>query len=134
MEAENWIDANDDDVLDNDGIPFRISLTYEKGVLLEEQLATRIKIYWNKLGVDVVRNPVIKSEIKKMLAQKNYDALLMNHKFEETIESIESFFKSNGPNNALGYQNRKVDQYLHNYKLAEPVTQKMRKYPNVLAW
>ena len=125
MEAENWIDANDDDVLDNDGIPFRISLTYEKGVLLEEQLATRIKIYWNKLGVDVVRNPVIKSEIKKMLTQKNYDALLMNHKYEETIESIESFFKSNGTNNALGYQNRKVDQYLRNYKLAEPVTQKV---------
>ncbi|MCU0643295.1 MAG: ABC transporter substrate-binding protein [bacterium] len=123
MEAENWIDANDDDVLDNDGMPFRISLTYEKGVLLEEQLATRIKIDWNKLGVDVVRNPVIKSEIEKMLTQKNYDALLMNYKFEETIESIESFFQSNGANNVSGYQNRKVDQYLHNYKLAVPATQ-----------
>jgi ABC-type transport system substrate-binding protein len=123
MQAENWIDANADDVLDKDGIPIRISLTYEKGVLLEEQLATRIKIDWNKLGIDVIRNPMIKSEIKKVLAQKSYDVLLMSHKFEETIDSIESFFKSNSSNNILGYQNRKVDQYIYNYKLAEPVTQ-----------
>ena len=123
MAGENWIDTNNDDVLDKDGIPLRISLKYEKGVLLEEQLATRIKIDWNKLGVEVIRNPLAKSELKKVLAQRNYDVLLTNYKFDESIESIEAFFKSNSQNNILGYQNRKVDQYIRNYKRAEPITQ-----------
>lgn len=125
LKAENCIDSNNDGVLDKDGMPLRIALTYEKGVRLEEQVATRIKIDWNKLGVEVVRNPMMKSEIKKMLQQKNYDAMLMSYRFEENIESLESVFQSHGKHNILGYQNRKVDQYFHNYKLAEPITQQV---------
>jgi len=120
LRNENWQDSNGDGVLDKNGQPFRISIIYEKGVLLEEQLATRIKIDWNKIGIDVIRKPLIKNEIKNRLAQQNYDVLLMNYLFEETINSFESFFKSTGSENILGYKNRRVDRLMNLYKMQKP--------------
>jgi len=125
LQNENWKDTNGDGILDRNGKPFQFSITYEKGVLLDEQLVTRIKIDWNKLGIDVIRNPLFKSEIKKRLAQKNYDTILMNHLFEENIESFEAFFKSTSKENILGYKNRTVDSYIDLYKIQAPSTQKV---------
>jgi len=125
LQIENWNDSNGDGVLDKNGQPFRISIIYEKGVLLEEQLATRIKIDWNKIGVDVIRKPLVKSEIKKNLDQRNYDVILMSHIFEETIESFEAFFKSTSNENILGYKNRTVDRYIHYYRMQQPPSQKL---------
>jgi len=114
---DNWKDSDGDDILDKNGLPFRISIIYEKGVSLEEHLATRLKIAWNKIGVDVIRKPLIKSEIKKNLLEGNYDATLTSHIFEETIESFEAFFGSKSPENILGYKNRRVDHLISLYKL-----------------
>jgi peptide/nickel transport system substrate-binding protein len=124
LENEYWNDSDRDGVVDKNGQPFRISLIYEKGVLLEEQLATRIKIDWNRIGVDVIRKPLVKSEIKKKLVQRNYDVILINHIFEETIESFEEFFRSTSNKNFLGYKNRTVDRYIHYYRMQEPSSQK----------
>jgi peptide/nickel transport system substrate-binding protein len=113
------MDSDGDEVLDKNGHPFRISIIYEKGVLLEEQIATRIKIDWNKIGIDVVRIPLFKHEIKKALSQKNYDVILMNHLFEETIESFESFFHYRSDENILNYRSRSVDRLIDLYKRQE---------------
>lgn len=121
FKIEDWTDSNNDEVLDKNGKPFRISIIYEKGVRLEEQIATRVKIDWNKIGIDVVRIPLFKSEIKEALAQKNYEVILMSHLFEETIESFESFFHSKSDDNILGYQNRSVDRLIELYKRQESV-------------
>lgn len=125
LQEQNWIDTDGDDILDKNGKPFRILMTYEKDVLLEQQLVTRIKIDWNKLGIDVIRNPLIKSEIKKILIYKNYDVILMNHQFQETIDGFETFFKSASSENVLGYKNSTVDRYINLYKIIEPSSQKL---------
>lgn len=124
LHQDNWIDSDGDGVLDKNGQPFRISLVYEKGVLLEEQLATRIKIDWNKIGIDVIRRPLVKSEIKKKTEDKNYDVLLTSHIFEETIESFEALFGSTSNENFLGYKNRRVDHFISLYKIQEDPTSK----------
>lgn len=118
--AQNkWYDSNGDGVLDKNGQPFRVSIIYEKGVLLEEQLATRIKIDWNKIGIDVVRQPLVKRDIKKRLATKNYEVMLVSKTFEETIESFERAFGSNGSENIFGYKSRRVDHFISLYKLQQ---------------
>jgi ABC-type transport system substrate-binding protein len=126
LHQDNWIDSDDDGVLDKNGQPFRISLIYEKGVLLEEQLATRIKIDWNKIGIDVIRKPLVKSEIKEKMKERNYDVILTSHIFDETIESFEGFFGSTSDENFLGYKNRKVDHFISLYKIQkEPTSKKL---------
>ena len=117
LQQDNWNDSDGDGVLDRNGQAFRISLIYEKDVLLEEQLATRIKIEWNKIGIDVIRKPMLKSEIKKKLIQKDYDVILYSHIFEETLESFEAFFGSTGEENILGYKNRRVDRLISLHKI-----------------
>jgi len=122
LQQANWNDSDGDGVLDKSGQPFQISLVYEKGVLLEEQLATRIKIEWNKIGIDVIRKPLVKSEIKNKLAQKDYDVILVNYIFEETLESFEAFFGSTGEENILGYKNRRIDHFISLYKIQQEPT------------
>ena len=119
FKLENWNDSNGDGVLDKYGQPFRISIIYEKGVMLEEQIATRIKIDWNKIGVDVVREPLVKREIKKKISQRDYDVILMDYEFSETIESFEAFFYSKSKENFLGYRSRSVDHLFELYKIQE---------------
>ncbi|MDZ7376205.1 MAG: ABC transporter substrate-binding protein, partial [candidate division KSB1 bacterium] len=117
LQSENWFDTDGDDILDKAGVPFRITLGYEKGVAIEEQLATRIKLAWNKMGIDVLRKPMFKSEIKKSLMEKNYDVLLTTLIFDETIESIETYFGSRNSDNIFGYRNRKIDHLFSLYHI-----------------
>lgn len=124
LQNENWDDSNRDGILDKYGKPFRVVLTYEKGALLDEQIVRLIKIEWSKLGVDVIRNPLIKSELKKVMAQRNYDVLLMNHQFRETIESFEAFFHSRSRQNILNYRSARVDRYFRRYHLVPEQSQK----------
>jgi len=119
LQQDSWNDSDRDDVLDKNGTPFRITIIYEKGVFLEEQLASRIKINWNKIGVDVIRKPLLKGEIKKNLQAGNYDVTLTSHIFEETIESFEAFFSATSNENILGYKNRRVDHLLSLYKIQQ---------------
>jgi len=124
LAADNWEDVNNDGILEKNGKPFRLVLTYEKGALLDEHIVRLIKIEWSKLGIDVTRNPLIKSEIKQMMKQRDYDVLLMNYQFHETIESFEDFFQSNGPNNILNYSSERVDRYFQRYRLVPKQSQK----------
>ncbi len=117
LQSENWFDTDGDDILDKNGMPFRITLGYERGVALEEQLATRIKLAWNKIGIEVIRKPMVKSEIKKSLAERNYDVMLTTLIFDETIESIETYFSSRGNDNIFGYRNRKIDHLVSLYRI-----------------
>ncbi len=119
LQQDSWKDSDKDDVLDKNGMPFRITIIYEKGVFLEEQLASQIKINWNKIGVDVIRKPLSKGEIKKNLQEGNYDVTLTSHIFEETIENLEAFFGATSNDNFLGYKSRRIDHLLSLSKIQQ---------------
>jgi len=122
LRDENWKDSNGDGIIEKNSMPLRINLAFEKGVLLEEQIARRIKIDWNKLGVDVIRTPMTKDEMKANLAGKDYDVMLMNYQFQDSIKSISENFVSNSQNNFLAYSSRTTDKYVKSYKSMDPST------------
>jgi peptide/nickel transport system substrate-binding protein len=125
LRKQNWTDMNGDGILEKNAFPFRINLAYEKGVLLEEQIVRRIKIDWNKLGVDVVRDPMTKDELKANLAARDYDVILMNYQFQDNIESFSKNFLSTSPDNFLAYNSRTIDRYIQIYnQMDSPATQK----------
>jgi peptide/nickel transport system substrate-binding protein len=122
LRADNWIDENGDGIIEKKTMPLRINLAHERGVLLEEQIARRIKIDWNKLGVDVIRTPMTKDEMKANLAGKDYDVILMNYQFQDNIKSFSDNFVSNSQNNFLAYDSRTTDKYIRTYKNMDPST------------
>jgi len=124
LRDENWIDTNSDGIIEKNLMSLRISMAYEKGALLEEQIARRIKIDWNKLGVDVIRTPMTKDEMKNNLAGKNYDVMLMNYHFQDNIKSFSENFMSTSQDNFLAYNSRTTDMYIRSYKNMDPSTSK----------
>ncbi|MBC8182540.1 hypothetical protein H8E88_15690 [candidate division KSB1 bacterium] len=116
LRDESWVDKNGDGIIEKNTMPLRINLAYEKGVLLEEQIARRIKIDWNKLGVDVIRTPMTKDEMKANLAGKDYDVMLMNNLFQDNIKSFSENFMSKSQNNFLAYNSRTTDRYIKSHK------------------
>ncbi|NOZ60231.1 MAG: hypothetical protein GXO74_00970 [Calditrichaeota bacterium] len=122
---DNWHDQNGDGILDKLGIPFRISLIYPKGVLLDEQIARRVKIDWSKIGVEVIIIPLPKSTIKYKLARHDYDVVLMGYQFEDSAEFFEQVFKSTSPGNFLSYRNKTVDRYFQFYHNVEQDSKKL---------
>jgi len=115
LRQEKWYDENKDGILEKNGIPFKVSIVYEKGVLLEEQIARSVKIDWNKLGVDVITIPLTKKEIKRKLARRNYDVILMGYQFEDNFSFFKKVFSSKSQFNFLGYRNSTTDKYIKLY-------------------
>ncbi len=124
LRDENWLDTNGDGIIEKNTMPLRINLAYEKGVLLEEQIARRIKIDWNKLGVDVIRTPMTKEKMKANLAGKDYDVILMNNPFQDNIKSFSENFMSKSQNNFLAYNSRTTDRYISTHKNMDSYTSK----------
>jgi len=125
LHNSNWRDQNRDGILDKNNRSFRVTIIYDKGALLEEQIARQVKIDWNKIGVDVVTIPLGKKELKKRIARRDYEVILMGFIFGDDFESFRKYFYSTSINNFLGYHNSTTDKYIdqyHNVSLSSRVT------------
>ena len=125
LQQQNWFDRNRDGILEKGGSLFRIKITYAKGVLVDEKLVRKIKTDWNKLGIDVIRNPLSRSEIKERLLKRDYDVILMNNQFHDNIESFKKYFQSTSKDNFLGYRSVTTDKYIKLYNEIKPETKKV---------
>lgn len=103
LQSMGWTDTNRDAVLELNEIPFCFNIFYEMGVSLDENIIRSIKQNLNEIGVDVKPLPLEKKEIKSRLQSGNYDAVLTEHQFEESIQSISEFFFPAHPNSYLNY-------------------------------
>jgi len=121
---DGWFDKNHNGILTKNNIPLHFTLIYEGGVLPDENLVRMIKLDWNKIGIDVSIRPLRKNEINARLNSRNFDAILINYPFEETVESFEKFFASYGEDNFLNYRNARIDRFLNLAKKASPSTEK----------
>ncbi len=116
-----WTDTDSDGILDKGGEPFRINLSYQKGLSIDEEISRQIKINLIKIGIDVVPRPVPKSRINDQLASGDFDAVLMDYTFEDKVESLQSFFSAIGENNFMGFRNSTLENYLKfYYELEDP--------------
>lgn len=117
LKAQGWSDYNGDGILeDATGKPLKISIIYGKGLVLDEKLVRWIKVDWNEIGVDVKPLPLKKVQIDTCLKLGKFDAVLLSYRFEEDIESIETFFSIKGQQNFMRYYAREVENYIKFYR------------------
>lgn len=110
-----WSDSDGDGILDRGGEPFRINMSYQKGLSIDEGISRQIKINLIKIGVDVTPRPLPKSRINDQLASGDFDAVLMDYTFEDNIESLQAFFAAEGEKNYMGFRNSTLENYLKFY-------------------
>ena len=122
LEKEGWRDLNFDGILKKNNRTLHFTLIYEKGVLPDENMVRMIKFDWNKIGIDVAIKPLRKKEIEAKLKSRDFEAILTNYHFNETIENFEYIFASKGEGNFLGYNNKRIDRFLNLAKQATSPT------------
>jgi ABC-type transport system substrate-binding protein len=110
-----WTDSDGDGIVDKGGVPFRINMSYQKGLSIDEEISRQIKINLIKIGIDVVPRPLPKNRINEQLASGEFDAVLMDYTFEDNIESLEAFFSAGGDKNYMGFRNSTFENYLKFY-------------------
>ncbi len=119
---EGYVDSNNDGILDKNAIPISFTLSYDKGVDLDEEIARMVKLDWNKIGIDVSIMPLTKKEINSTVSSRTFDAYLTGIRFDDTIENLEYYFKSSSEGNLFGYDNKTVSYFLYLSKRAKPST------------
>jgi len=124
LAKEGWRDLNFDGILEKNNRTLNFTLVYEKGVLPCENMVRMIKLDWNKIGIDVAIKPLRKKEIEARLRSRDFEAILTNYHFNETIENFEYVFASGGEGNFFGYNNKRIDRFLNLAKQAKSATKK----------
>ena len=115
LNAVGWRDRDGDGILDKAGKPFVLTLYYQKGLRLDEEISRRIKINLLRVGVHVKPIPLTKIMMNDRLSSSDFEAVLMDYTFEDNVESIADFFSENGSKNYMGYRNRTFENYLKFY-------------------
>lgn len=110
-----WTDTDGDGILDKGGEPFRINLSYQRGLSIDEEISRQVKINLIKIGIDVAPRPLPKSRLNDQLASGDFEAVLIDYIFEDRIESLQSFFSANGEKNYMGFRNSTLENYLKFY-------------------
>jgi len=110
-----WVDRDGDGVLDRDGRHFQFTLTYPKGLILEEKLVRQIKLSLSEIGIHVRQVGKSMVDLESDLASGQFQATLMQVRFEESGESFRSYFGSQGDKNYMGFRDPTLDRYLNIY-------------------
>ena len=92
LKSAGWLETNRDGILVRNGEPLRFSIFYDESTQLKEDIIRQIKISWNEINVDVIPIPLSFRQIEERLRSGSYDAVLLRHRFEETLASLEDFF------------------------------------------
>lgn len=116
LEEAGWKDTDGDRIRDKDGRPLRFTLYYGKGLSIDEAVAREIKNNLSKIGVDVHPRPMSKSQINAHLRSGEFEAVLMTHTFQNSVESFNDFFSAEGSHNYMGYYSQTLKNYIGFYQ------------------
>jgi len=92
LKTAGWLETNRDGVLVRNGEPLSFRIFYDQSTQLKEDVIRQIKISWNQINVNAIPIPLSFSEMQERLRSGSYDAVLLRHRFEETLASLEDFF------------------------------------------
>lgn len=105
LNNNGWMDSNGDAILELGNLTLSFTLVYEAGLSLDEKIIRLIKHNLNEIGVDVKPIPLEKKEIKYRLQIGNFDAVLTEHQFNESLTALEDFFSPEKSTSYLNYHN-----------------------------
>ncbi len=91
LEKAGWRKGSES-ILERRGRKLRFTLIFERGIRLEEEIARHIKHDLNRRFIDVTLLALTKEEINDRLATGKYDAVLLEHQFDESARSLYEFF------------------------------------------
>jgi len=121
---QGWQDTNGDNILDQNGRPFTFSLIFSQGIILDESTVRWIKINLNEIGIDVHPVPLNREQLNTRLASRDFDAVLLQHRFLEGMESLEDFFSAGSSRSFISWQSHSLRQYISVYLRTGDLEQK----------
>lgn len=115
LSEAGWVDHDGDRVLDKDGQRLEFTLTYPENLLLQEQLVRKIRLSLSEIGIHVrqIGKPMVK--LRADLASGDFEATLIQVRFQESGESFREYFGNGGENNYGRFRSATVDRYLQLY-------------------
>jgi ABC-type oligopeptide transport system substrate-binding subunit len=115
LKRSGWDDSDNDRILEKNGEPFVLPLYYSKGVRLDEAISREIKLNLFRVGIDVEPRGLTKQELLLRLNSGDFQAILMDYTFKNSVESLEAFFAKDGPDNYMGYNGANFEKNLKFY-------------------
>jgi ABC-type transport system substrate-binding protein len=112
LKNAGWQTTNRDGILVRNGEPLSFRIFYDESSQLKEDIVRQIKIGWNEININAMPRPLSFSEIQEKLQTGNYDAVLLRHRFEETLGSLDEFFNPG----FLNYENPSLQKAFSNAK------------------
>ncbi len=91
LKNDGWR-LNTDEIFEKNGRKLTFRLAFQKGVQLEQTLATKIRRDLNLRGMEVILVPQTMVELNDNTQSGNFDAVLWHHHFEETHFALYDFF------------------------------------------
>ncbi len=119
LAEEGWHDSDRDGILDKNGSRLTLTLYYQKGLRIDETISRNIKINLIKLGIDVQPRPLSKRDLNDKLHTGDFQAVLTDHVFMESMESLYEFFAAKGQQNFARYRSRTLENYFRFYAETE---------------
>lgn len=92
LNAAGWYDRDGDGVLERGGRKLSFTLGFESGIFLEQAIARRIQLDLFEIGIEILPIPYTKIQMDKKLASGEFEAVLLEHRFEESIDHLFNFF------------------------------------------
>ncbi len=137
LEALGWSDLDGDGILDKviDGkrVPLRFTLLYyvksQSAKMIVEYISTALK----EIGVDCQLGGVDLADLSRQFDDKGFDALMMGWKLGAPPEDPRQLWystgaKEKGSSNAIGFQNKKIDQIIDKLNYEYDKQERIRLY------
>ncbi|RMD91820.1 MAG: hypothetical protein D6814_17725 [Calditrichaeota bacterium] len=94
LHKAGWRDSDGDGILEKGNLKLKFRLAFEMGVQLEEKIARRIQLDLFDIGVEIIPMSYSKIELKQKYLNDHFDAVLLENRFQESIDSLYQFFAS----------------------------------------
>ena len=91
LKNDGWR-LNAEEIFEKNGQKLTFKLAFQKGVQLEQTLATKIRHDLNLRGMEVILVPQTMVELNDKTQSGNFDAVLWHHHFEESHFAVYDFF------------------------------------------
>ncbi|MDQ4076322.1 MAG: ABC transporter substrate-binding protein [Chloroflexota bacterium] len=78
LKQAGWFDSDDDDILDQGGLPLQFTIMVDEGDHQLRAMATAVAAQWKKFGINVEPRTVSSGELAAALRSRDFDVVLLS--------------------------------------------------------